>query len=419
LPENSRVHSTGHADGVSFINNPPMLNSHKKTVIFSFLMLLFVVVLFFVKKNPATGFTVHGDAQSTALAKELFPAYIQRTSNWKFQDDKSLFVHVIGDSLRLNTDIIPNGTLQSLDSETQRKGIYFFRHGSAQVWMSARDLGTIRDHCRHNRHLRSMIKSLANSPYVSGSYYNVTGKHTPVVFPDYEQAKFDASASRFYIQSAQFDSAGYGIDYGKPVLYLHPGLQSALDTGFKNLITREVGAISNDLSGMARLCKYFHTHFRYGGFANYRLSINDLFRYAKIDGCTETALVISGMLRAFGFPAIMLWTVDMETARKTPPGSGISRGHQMVETFIGGTWLLLDGKGRYCDSYDPHNPFIIRHNPDSTVDSGFVLAKGIDSWDIGFTYARAYEDACAALISRLHAIEPLLEKPSVCAMKRY
>ena len=102
------------------------------------------------------------------------------------------------------------------------------------------------------------------------------------------------------------------------------------------------------------------------------------------------ALIISSVLREFGFPAVMIETADVQWGYNYHAGTTQNfAGHVMSEVFVEDKWILLDNNGTYIEEYDCHNPFISKMYRSNT--GYFVFAKGVDIWDYNgkddsFTY---------------------------------
>ena len=129
--------------------------------------------------------------------------------------------------------------------------------------------------------------------------------------------------------------------------------------------------------------------------------------------------MVVSILRGFGFPAVLVYTVDLEQARKTPLGRTISKGHQMVEVFVDQQWVLVAGSRKYTKQYDPYNPYIVRYRPGSSTARGFVLGKGLDYWDMGITYKNAKREMETEFLKRLDTIEPFLEHENAYHLRTY
>jgi hypothetical protein len=61
----------------------------------------------------------------------------------------------------------------------------------------------------------------------------------------------------------------------------------------------------------------------------------------------------------------------------------------------------------------------VTRKSDGSVAKRFVLAKGVDYWDLGFTYEHAILDIHTAFLKRLDAVEPFLEHENTYHMQTY
>ena len=182
----------------------------------------------------------------------------------------------------------------------------------------------------------------------------------------------------------------FGIEYYNTDLYRTPGTQSVLDDEYLEEIRETLGISEysiHSISGIMAICNWFNQNFTFidaGGSMVGVNNVNELYEIKTFYGCHSAALVISSVLRGFGFPAVMIETASVGWAyayyNNTSQGFV---GHVMTEVYISDKWILLDNDGSYIEYYDSMNPFI------STTTKGypynqqglFVYAKGIDTWD--------------------------------------
>ena len=82
-------------------------------------------------------------------------------------------------------------------------------------------------------------------------------------------------------------------------------------------------------------------------------------------------------------------------------------------------WILLAGNREYAEAYDPYNPYIVRYRPDSSVIRGFVLAKGLDYWDMGIVSKNADIEMETEFQKRLDTLQPFLERENECRLSTY
>ena len=402
---------------------------------FAALILLIVVFLFpsLCVAGPAaadsntpdkithTGFTVHSsNIEVVHQLFELFSDYRVAGSNWKFRDTNSLFLRLAGDVSTHSDELFPGYSTHELDRLTRDKGIVFWQQYPSLLWVSVKDMRTLKQAWQENPHFKAMVDSIARNPYQENSWFSLHGKPQNLDHSLYEKslkAYQAGSSSRRYTPGIYNPQK---IDYSSPSSYLKPGPQSAIAEEHKRLIQGELGNVPHTLQGALRIQAWFNRHFSSGGMNDPRVTVNEYLRQKQFSGCTEAALILTSVLRELGFPAVYIVTVDLPTARKTSLGSGINSGHQMVELFVQGKWILLDDWGGYCTSYDPHNPYIIRRYGNSK-DEGFVIAKGLDAWDSGLYGDSFYTQMCDNFIRSLSAghLDHYLEHPGVYQMKQY
>ena len=92
----------------------------------------------------------------------------------------------------------------------------------------------------------------------------------------------------------------------------------------------------------------------------------------------------------------------------------------MVEAYVEGEWILLDGNGRYSDDYDPTNPYIIRDDNDNpNIWEGFVLGKGLDPWDLGFLSEDDYREMSTDFINDMNTgkLDEYFDNPGTYEMR--
>ena len=109
-------------------------------------------------------------------------------------------------------------------------------------------------------------------------------------------------------------------------------------------------------------------------------TVDELYKIKTFYGCHSQALIISSILREFGFPAIMIETADVQWGYDY--NAGIVQyfaGHVMSEIYVENKWILLDNNGSYVEDYNPMIPYI--HVVNHPTNAYFVFAKGVDIWD--------------------------------------
>lgn len=175
----------------------------------------------------------------------------------------------------------------------------------------------------------------------------------------------------------------YGIEYNNPQLYLTPGTQSDLNDEYIEEIRINIGTPDLNISGILTVSDWFNSNFTFdnaGGSMIGKKTVNELYETMTFYGCHSAALVLSSVLRKFGFPTVMIETASVEWAYDYFNGKtqGFA-GHVMSEVYVLERWILLDNNGTFVVNYDCLNPFI------STIsgDDLFSYAKGKDIWDYG------------------------------------
>ena len=179
----------------------------------------------------------------------------------------------------------------------------------------------------------------------------------------------------------------FGIEYDNLELYRIPGTQSDLDDEYLIEIRNALGTPNYSISGIKSVCNWFNQNFTFinaGGSMVGKNDVNELYKIKTFYGCHTAALIISSILRKFGFPSVMIETASIgwAYAYNNNTNDGFV-GHVMTEVYVSDKWILLDNDGTYIEDYDCMNPFI------STTTKGypyskqglFVYAKGIDTWD--------------------------------------
>ena len=348
----------------------------------------------------------------------LFSDYNVSGSNWKVRDQNSLYLRFSGDQTTDAPHLIPGYSHKELEQLTEQQGVLYWSEYPSRMWVSARNAGAFKQAWQTDDKLRSMIRKLAHNPYQKNSWYNLEGKPQNFDSDLYHEVKkhFDrqnrAALGIFDPQQ---------VDYAEPAKYLDPGPQSVLSKEVQTFIHNELEAIPQTIEGVLQIQQLFVDHFSSGGIDDPRLTADDFIRLRQFSGCTEAALILSAVLRELEYPSVYIVTVDVPTAQESELGRGISRGHQMVEVFVEDKWILLDDWGGYTVGYDPHNPFIIRHYGDGSVDKGFVVSKGRDAWESGLLGDEYYIEMCDNFILGLREgqFDRYLDNPAEYQMQRY
>jgi transglutaminase-like putative cysteine protease len=182
----------------------------------------------------------------------------------------------------------------------------------------------------------------------------------------------------------------FGIDYDQPVHYLRQGEQTQIPD------LRLLPDLSPGQKEMESLRAIYHwmkgefTAYRAGGKTIGVVTVNELFTERKLGGCHDHALLFSAVVRAFGYPAVVMETYSISWMKDYREGRSQGFvGHVFVEVYLEDHWVLVDPtNGWYvAEGYDPANPFIPLtgevSGPSPEEDGFFVDLKGVDSWDMG------------------------------------
>jgi len=185
----------------------------------------------------------------------------------------------------------------------------------------------------------------------------------------------------------------FGIDYEDRDKFLIPGEESDLSDNYLEEVRNAIGTPEDNMDGILRVCHWVNQQFDFedaGGAMAGKNTVDELWKIKTFYGCHSLSLIISSVLREFGFPAIMIETADVQWGYNYHDGTTTNfSGHVMSEIYVGGKWILLDNNCTYIEDYDPTNPFISKmHRPTAGY---FVFAKGVDIWEYSgkgedFTY---------------------------------
>jgi hypothetical protein len=175
----------------------------------------------------------------------------------------------------------------------------------------------------------------------------------------------------------------FGIDYRDTEQYLIPGEESDLSEAYLEEIRSAIGTPDDNIEDLLKVCHWINQNFAAeiaGGAMMGKNTVDELWEIKTFYGCHSLALIISSVLREFGFPAIMIETADVQWGYNYHNGSTQNfAGHVMSEVYVGGKWILLDNNCTCVEDYNPLNPFISEMNRPSA--GYFVFAKGVDIWD--------------------------------------
>jgi len=179
------------------------------------------------------------------------------------------------------------------------------------------------------------------------------------------------------------------IDYDSPELYLMSGTQSGLGTRLLSEIDAQIAVGGKDINSIGSVFRWkcdFFDDCADGGESIGKTTINELVEKRVLGGCHDHGLVLASVLRAYGFPAVMVDTAGIQWALDHQQGKrkGLN-GHVFVEVFVEGRWILIcPTSGRYIKDYDPSSPVIPMTTPIEAA-GYYALFKGLDPADYGVT----------------------------------
>ena len=220
----------------------------------------------------------------------------------------------------------------------------------------------------------------------------------------YNEEDNNPSKCDFIVDTMDFT---FGIDYDHPEKYLIPGAQSGLSEKNIELVRKTIGTPNNTIVGIKQVCFWINQYFTFdnaGGALAGINTVDELFELKKFYGCHSLALIISSVLREFGFPAVMIETVDVKWCYDYRNGSvDYFKGHVMSEVYINNKWVLFDNDGSHVEDYDCTNPYISGNNH---FEWGFfIFAKGVDIWDYKGSDETFTDDALLHFSSNIHCYE--------------
>lgn len=184
----------------------------------------------------------------------------------------------------------------------------------------------------------------------------------------------------------------FGIDRTNPSDYLIPGAQSDLDSSYFQQVKNSLGEVAITVQGAKSVAYWVGQHFTFvnkGGSMIGVLTVDQHFEKMEFYGCHSQALIISSILRSYGFPSLLVETASVKWAKDyaIDPNTPFI-GHVMTEVCIQGQWMLLDNNGAIVQVYEYDTPFIDTRT--STLSQPapeglFAIGKGLDHWDYGVT----------------------------------
>ena len=106
----------------------------------------------------------------------------------------------------------------------------------------------------------------------------------------------------------------FGIDHDDPAQYLIPGEQSNLSDVYLSEIRDVVGIPEDTIVFVLDLCDWINQNFTFenaGGGMIGIPTVDELYESKVFYGCHSQALLVSSILREFGFPAVLIETFDV------------------------------------------------------------------------------------------------------------
>jgi len=116
-------------------------------------------------------------------------------------------------------------------------------------------------------------------------------------------------------------------------------------------------------------------------------NISEVLKDMMSTGCHDDALIFTTFCRAVGIPAKYVVGIN-----KLDPKNG---GHCVVELYLHGSWILVD-QSRGSIFIDPKRSDFYRTN--------FIVGKGLDSWDVGISSFKTWEEKSNKIIEHISKI---------------
>jgi len=215
----------------------------------------------------------------------------------------------------------------------------------------------------------------------AGCSWSCGGQQNPTRPGSATSAGAQTDPSRFYFPIT--------IDYADPSLYLQGGAQSTLAADNVDVVNGQIQAQSRDIVAVGRIFHWIGRSFTAasaGGATIGRTDVNDLVRGRILYGCHDWGLLLSTLLRHFGFPAIMVDGAGIDWAERYRTGQVTSfSGHVYVEVYLEQHWIVVDStSGMYAANYDYREP-VLPFTQSGDSRGHYVLYKGVDPAGYGVT----------------------------------
>ncbi|MGD9932551.1 MAG: transglutaminase domain-containing protein [Dehalococcoidia bacterium] len=179
------------------------------------------------------------------------------------------------------------------------------------------------------------------------------------------------------------------IDYSDPGKFLQPGPQSSLSAASIAVVEAEIAGPVTGLAGIGRVHSWMGSTFEHvnlGGATIGQSTANGLIAGRQLGGCHDWALVMTAVLRHYGYPALMADTAGLTWAADYAAGRRQDfAGHVFAEIYVDGDWVLVDcTSGNYTADYDPASQVIGYAGAGDPL-GFFTLFKGLDPQSYGVT----------------------------------
>lgn len=189
--------------------------------------------------------------------------------------------------------------------------------------------------------------------------------------------------------------------------YLKNGPQTTLTSHNIQLLEKYIKG-NTDLLNLINQVIFFKLHYlknrptkEYEG----KRTVTDLLKERILTGCHDHAIVVASALRHFGYPVVMLLTVDISwLSRYLSVRQSEFNGHVFLEIFYQNRWILLDStSGDIFLDYNRNNPIIATKHQ-----SYLALRRGLDPFDYGVKTIEDLERIMKEFIKK-HGIDDMYE----------
>jgi hypothetical protein len=208
----------------------------------------------------------------------------------------------------------------------------------------------------------------------------------------------------------------YYIDYSHPEKYLDARGQSGIPEALFKEIDSQLNIKTKELSDIKKIFDWKQANFRYvaaGGRYIGKTTAQRIIEGKELTGCHDDALLMSAVLRRYGFPAIMVDATGIQFSLDYPDKTTVFSGHVFVEVYLNGRWILVDtNSGEYILDYDVNNLLIPITKPGESK-GYYVMLKGIDPGSYG---VRSLDDLTN---KQKEYSKKLKEDPSLVKMPAY